>query len=151
LLEHGSVTAPELSETLEHRSGLKGLSGTSGDLRDVLAARAARDPDADLAYDVFTHRLRREVGAMTASARGIDVLVVTGGIGEHAAAVRADVVSGLAHLGLALDPGLNEAGETDLDISAAGARVRTVVVEAREDLEVARETERVLQEPVRSP
>jgi len=151
LLERGSVTAPELSETLEHRSGLKGLSGTSGDLRDVLAARAARDPDADLAYDVFTHRLRREVGAMTASARGIDVLVVTGGIGEHAAAVRADVVSGLAHLGLALDPGLNEAGETDLDISAAGARVRTVVVEAREDLEVARETERVLQEPVRSP
>jgi acetate kinase len=144
LLENGGVTVPELSDTLEHQSGLKGLSGTSGDLRDVLAARGAGDTDAALAYGVFTHRLRREIGAMTASAQGIDVLVMTGGIGEHAATVRADVVSGLAHLGLALEPGLNESGETDLDISAAAAGVRTVVVEAREDLEVAREAAHVL-------
>ena len=148
LMEHGGVTLSELSDALERRSGMKGLSGSSGDLRDVLAARAAGDADATLAYDVFTHRLRREVGAITASAGGIDVLVMTGGIGEHSTDVRADVVAGLGYLGLAIDPRLNQAGETDLDISTAAAAVRTVVIEAREDLQVARETESVLRRSV---
>jgi acetate kinase len=150
LMEHGGVTLSELSDTLEHQAGMKGLSGTSGDLRDVLAARAVGDTDAGLAYDVFTHRLRREIGAMTTSAGGIDVLVMTGGIGEHSADVRADVVTGLGHLGLGIDRRRNRTGETDRDISSGGARVRTVVVEAGEDLEVARETARVLHGAVRT-
>jgi acetate kinase len=143
LLEHARVDATTLGQVLEHQSGLKGLSGTSGDLRDVLDARARGEADAALALDVYVHRLVREIGAMTASAGGIDVLVFTGGMGEHAPDLRAAAAERLAHLGVALDPGLN-AATADADVSAPDAAVRTVVVTAQEDVEVAREVRRVL-------
>ena len=144
LLEHGGLSPADLGDRLEHQSGLKGLSGTSGDLRDVLRAREQGDGDAALAYDVFVHRLRREAGAMAASAGGLDLLVLTGGIGEHAPRVRSAVAEGLAHLGVAIDESLNATTTTDADISAPGATVRTVVVTASEESEIARETRRVL-------
>jgi acetate kinase len=143
LLEHARVDATTLGQVLEHQSGLKGLSGTSGDLRDVLAARGSGDADAVLAFDVYVHRLVREVGAMVASAGGLDVLVFTGGMGEHAPELRAAAAEGLGFLGVSLDPGQNRA-TSDADVSAADAAVRTVVVTAQEDLEVAREVRRVL-------
>jgi acetate kinase len=139
LLQHGGVPVDELNEALEKRSGLKGLSGTSGDLRDVLAGRAAGDPDCALAFDVFVHQLCREIAAMTAAIGGLDVLVMTGGVGEHAPLVRERVASRMAYLGVQLDPDRNESASGDADISAAGSAVRTVVVTAREDLEIARE------------
>lgn len=144
LLLHGGQTAADLSAALDHESGLKGLSGTSGDLRDVAAARSAGHPDAGLAFDVFVHRLLREIGAMTASAGGIDLLVMTGGIGEHAPLVRTLVAEGLGYLGVALDDALNAVTTSDRDISWPGADVRTVVVTASEASEIARETCRVL-------
>ena len=147
LLQHAGLSAGELGDVLEHGSGMKGLSGTSGDLRDVLAARARGDEDAALAYDVFVHRLRREVGAMAAGAGGLDVLVMTGGIGEHSPEVRADVAEGLTHLGLAVDAAANADPAGDIDVSAPGARARTVVVTAQEDREVARATARLLAAP----
>jgi acetate kinase len=143
LLQHGGVGVDDLGRVLEQESGLRGLSGLSGDLRDVLAARDS-DEHARLAYDVFTHRLRREVGAMAASAGGVDLLVMTGGIGEHSAAVRADVVGGLEHLGLRLDEARNAAADGDGDVSADGAVARTVVVTASEETEIARQVEGVL-------
>lgn len=139
LLQQGGVSVDELNEALEKRSGLKGLSGTSGDLRDVLAGRAAGDPDCALAFDVFVHRLCREIAAMTAAVGGLDVLVMTGGVGEHAPLVRERVADRLAYLGVRLEPDRNAAAAGDADISAAGAAVRTVVVTAREDLEIARQ------------
>jgi acetate kinase len=143
LLQHGGVGVDELSEVLEQGSGMRGLSGTSGDLRDILARRAD-DTDARLAYAVFVHRLRREIGAMAASAGGLDLLVVTGGIGEHSPDVRRDAVAGLAHLGLAIDDDVNARASGDADVSAGDAVARTVVVTASEESEVARETERLL-------
>jgi acetate kinase len=80
LLKHGGVSVDELDEALENRSGLRGLSGTSGDLRDVLAGRTDGDPDCALAFDVFVHQLCREIAAMTAAVGGLDVLVMTGGM-----------------------------------------------------------------------
>jgi acetate kinase len=139
LQQHGGVPVDELNDALEKRSGLKGLSGTSGDLRDVLAGRADGDEDCALAFDVFVHRLCREIAAMTAAIGGLDVLVMTGGVGEHAPLVRGRVADRLAYLGIRLDPGRNESASGDADISAAGAGVRTVVVTAREDLEIARQ------------
>jgi acetate kinase len=139
LLQHAGVPVDELNEALEKRSGLKGLSGTSGDLRDVLAGRAAGDADCALAFDVFIHQLCREIAAMTAAVGGLDVLVMTGGIGEHAPLVRAEVASRLAYLGVAVDPGRNEDASGDADISAGGAAARTVVATAREDLEITRQ------------
>jgi acetate kinase len=139
LLEHGDVPEPELADVLEHHAGLKGLSGTDGDLRDVLAGRAAGDPACSLAFDVYLHRLVRETAAMAAATGGVDLLVLTGGVGEHSWEVRAALADALEHLGVAVDRGVNRASTADADISAAGARARTVVVTAREDLEIRRQ------------
>jgi len=144
LLQSRRVAVGTLADVLEHDAGLKGLSGTSGDLRDVLRLRAQGDPDATLAYDVFTHRLRREIGAMAASAEGLDLLVMTGGIGEHSPEVRESVCALLGHLGVAIDTESNAAAHGDADLTAGGAPARTVVVTAAEDVEIARETSRLL-------
>jgi acetate kinase len=143
LLEHAAVDATTLGQVLEHQSGLKGLSGTSGDHRDVVAAQVAGDADATLALDVYVQRLVREIGAMAASSGGLDVLVFTGGVGEHSPELRAEVGRRLAHLGVAVDPAANEAA-ADADITAAGASAQTVVVTAAEDVEISREVRRLL-------
>ena len=144
LVQHGDVPPTELNDVLEHHAGLKGLSGTSGDLRDVLAGRDAGDPACALAFDVYLHRLVREAAAMTAGTAGLDLLVLTGGVGEHSWQVREALADGLAHLGVALDPAANRAATGDADISVPGAAVRTVVVTAREDLEIRRQVLAVL-------
>lgn len=144
LLQTERVALDELSDVLEHRSGLAGLSGTSGDMRDVLAARARGDRATALAYDVFLHRLAREVGAMTASCGGLSLLALTGGIGEHCAVLRADLAGRLRHLGVGIDHGRNDATSSDGDISTTTAPVRTGVVTAGEDRQIAREVEGLL-------
>jgi acetate kinase len=143
LLQHGDVEVETLSAVLEHQSGLKGLSGTSGDLRDVLEARAGGDAHATLAFDVYVHRLVREIGAMAAAAGGLDVLVFTGGMGEHSPELRAAAAARLGYLGVELDGSANQA-TADADLTADGAVARTVLVTAAEDVEVARETAAVL-------
>jgi acetate kinase len=144
LLEHGGVPEAELSDVLEHRSGLRGMSGTSGDLREVLAGIDDGDPACALAFDVYLHRLARETAAMTAASGGLDLLVLTGGVGEHAWQVRAALAVALRHLGVAVDDRLNRGTSADADISAPGAAARTVVVTAREDLEIRRQVLDVL-------
>ncbi|WP_409333118.1 acetate/propionate family kinase [Trujillonella humicola] len=144
LLRHGGVPLAELGDVLEHSAGLRGLSGTSGDLREVLAGRDRGDPDCALALDVYLHRLVREAAAMTAATAGLDLLVLTGGVGEHAWQVREALGEGLAHLGVAVDAAANRTATGDADIGAPGAAVRTVVVTAREDLEIRRQVLAVL-------
>ncbi|WP_193611124.1 acetate/propionate family kinase [Nocardioides lijunqiniae] len=147
LLQHGDQSPAGLADVLEHHAGLKGLSGTSGDLRDVQAARDSGDVDAKLAFEVFIHRLRREIGAMAASAGGLDLLVFTGGIGEHEPEVRSLGAQGAEHLGASIDERVNAVTTSDRDISSPDARARTVVVTASEASEIARETRRVLGSP----
>ncbi|MDA3625326.1 acetate/propionate family kinase [Saccharopolyspora sp. WRP15-2] len=130
----------ELFDVLAKHSGLAGLSGTSGDLREVLAARSGGDEDASVAFDVYRRSLVRHAGAMVAVLGGLDLLVFTGGIGEHQPPVRAAVCEALSFAGVALDPQRNEAASADADITGIGAPVRTAVVQAREDLEIARQT-----------
>ena len=144
LLQHGGVDTDGLAATLEHQSGLRGLSGTSGDLRDVLAGRSRGDADCTLAFEVYVHVLVREIGAMAASAGGLDVLVMTGGAGEHSPQLRAAAAERLAHLGVALDADANASARTDADISMAGAAASTVVIAAAEAAEVARLTRETL-------
>jgi acetate kinase len=143
LLEQGEAEPAELGEALERDSGLEGLAGT-GDMREVIARAERGDDAARLALDVYLHRLRAGIAAMAAAIGGLDVLVFTGGVGEHAPAVRAAAVAGLAFLGLGLDEHANATVDADGDVSAPGARVRTLVVEAREDLEIARQVRDVL-------
>lgn len=144
LQQHGGVDLTELADALVHRSGLRGLSGTSGDIREVIRGLRDGDQACRLAFDVFTHRIVREVGAMAASAGGLDLLVFTGGVGEHSPEVRAAVTDRLRHLGVEVDRSTNSRADADMDISAANAPIRTVVVTAGEEVEIARETRRVL-------
>jgi acetate kinase len=143
LLRHGGLTLDEVSDGLEFSAGLAGLAelpGGSGDLRDVRLAAARGNPQARLAVEVHAHRLRAGIAAMTAALGGLDTLVFTGGIGEHQAEVRAEAASGLGFLGVAVDEGRNATARPDCDISAQGAPVRTLVIAAREDIEIARQT-----------
>ncbi|TMA81063.1 MAG: acetate/propionate family kinase, partial [Deltaproteobacteria bacterium] len=152
LVEHAYLTQAEIGDGLEGRSGLRGLAGT-GDMRAVLDAAERGDADAALALDVYVHRLRAGIAAMAAAMGGLDALVFTGGVGEHAPAIRARATEALAFLGVAIDPRRNavspgrdsaEAATADREIGADGAAVRTFVVTAREDLEIAREVRALL-------
>jgi acetate kinase len=134
LLRHG-VDADGVERGLDREGGLLGLAGDA-DMRAVLARD---DDEARLAIDVYVHRLRPAVAAMAAAMDGLDTLVFTGGVGEHAAAIRERAAAGLGFLGVALDAAANAAATADAEIGAAGAAVRTIVVTAREDLEVARQ------------
>ncbi len=144
LITEANLDPHEVRRGLEERSGLAGLAGGSGDMREVLAAREQGDSRAILAFDTYLHRLVREIGAMSATLNGLDVLVFTGGVGEHAPAVRAEAAARLTHLGVAIDEQRNVSASTDTDISADNAAVSTLIIESREDLEIARQTRRVL-------
>jgi acetate kinase len=136
---------PELSKTLESGSGLLGLAGTS-DMRELLRLSeldGSPGDDARLALAVYLHRLRQGIAAMAASMGGIDVCVFTGGVGENSAEIRAGAADGLEFLGLGLHDAANRSGGTDRDISRPDALARTVVVAAREDLEMAGQARRV--------
>ncbi|KAF5990659.1 acetate/propionate family kinase [Streptomyces sp. WAC00263] len=145
LEEHEHLAPHEVATALEQRSGLTALAGT-GDMREVEAAAAHGDPAAVLALDVYTHRLVGGIAAMSAASAGVDVLVFTGGVGEHSATVRRRAVERLGFLSAAVDGRRNDSVHDDSDITAAGAAVRTLVITAREDLQIARETRRLLQE-----
>ncbi len=122
------------------------LAGTA-DMREILKRIADGDDAAELAFDVYIHRLRALIAAMAASMNGLDVLVFTGGVGENAAPVRAAAAAGLRFLGVEIGPTLNASLGPDNDISAPGATVPTLVIKSREDVEVAREVRKVLTTP----
>jgi acetate kinase len=139
------MAAADVADGLEHRSGLAGLAGTD-DMRVVLERSAAGDDDALRALGVYVHRLRASVAAMAAAIGGLDALVFTGGVGERSAPVRALATEGLGFLGVALDAAANEAasGTAAVEVGASGAAVRTFVVPAREDVEIARQVREAL-------
>lgn len=144
LLEREAVSERELAEALEHSSGLLGLAGTA-DMRTVIDRAASGDAVAGTALDVYLHRLRAGIAAMTAALGGLDVLVFTGGVGERAPAIRARACEGLAFLGVGIHGARNAAAAgTDVELTGAGASVRTFTIHAREDLEIARSVRRVL-------
>jgi acetate kinase len=153
LAEQAGTPPAELAATLEHRSGLFGLAGTA-DMREVVAGAAAGGQDARLALDVYIHRLRAGIAAMAAAMGGLDLLVFTGGVGENSTVVRSEAAAGLGFLGVRLDAGRNAAGAADgggpadREIGQAGAPVRSFVVAAREDIQIAAQVRAVLAEGV---
>jgi acetate kinase len=135
---------PDLAETLEHRSGLTGLAGT-GDMRELLKRS---DADAVLAVEVYVHRLRKGIAQMAAALNGLDVCVFTGGVGENSPDIRGRAAAGLAFLGMEVDATANRDLTGDADISAPGATARTLVVGAREELEMASQVRQLLGSPL---
>ncbi len=149
LIERGEASAGEVAFALEHESGLLGLCG-SADMRVVLAGAADGDARCKLALDVYLHKLRSGIASMAASLGGVDALAFTGGVGERSAEVRARAIAGLGFLGMGIDAIDNAATiaarSGDREITLAGAKVRTFVIAAREDLEIVRQTRAVLGE-----
>jgi acetate kinase len=138
LLREQGTSVDTIDAVLNHRSGLRGLSGLSGDLREVLAALERGDQAARLAFDVYIHRLRFHIGAMLPALGGLDAIVFTGGVGEHAARVRTAALEPFAFLGVQLDPRRNASGTGDIDVAADGSAVRVLVIRAREEWAIAR-------------
>jgi acetate kinase len=149
LATHG-VAPHELADALERQSGLLALSGgLTGDMRQLLQHRANGDPAAVLAVDVYVHRLRAKIAAMIAATDGTDAVVFTAGVGENAGEIRADACEHLEWIGISLDDFANRSvGADDVDISRAGAKVRTLVIHAREELVVAAGCRSVVNSPM---
>jgi acetate kinase len=136
---------PKLLDDLACRSGLLGISGISGDVRDLEEAAARGDARARLALDVFVADVRRYLGALLVELGGTDALVFTGGIGENGVAVRAAVCRNLEELGITLDANANAAARGESRISPPQSRIQVWVVPTNEELIVARQTQQLLQ------
>jgi len=143
LLREKGLNADQIDHALNYESGLLGVSGISSDLRQVLAAMP-QQADARLAVEVYVHRIRQTVGAMAATLGGVDALVFTAGVGEHAAAIRERVCENLGYLGLALDRSANDECQPDADIALPASTGRILVIATREDVTIVRETLRLL-------
>jgi acetate kinase len=151
LLRETGTTGQEIDDILNQRSGLLGISGISSDMREVEAAAQSGNERAQLAFDMFVHRLRKGIAEMAAVLGGADVLVFTAGIGENSSAVRAAACSGLRFLGIELDSEKNAHTSRDQEISATNSRIRVLVIHAQEDWAIAQDCARVLNHAMAEP
>jgi acetate kinase len=147
LMRQRQLSGEQLDDVLNKKSGLLGISGTSSDMRQILAARKNGGQRANLAFDMYVHRLRSGIAAMAAALAGIDALVFTAGVGENSPDVRQAVCDNLAFLGLRLDPLKNRQplADADRDISASDQTARIWVIRAQEDWMIARQCWNLLQ------
>ena len=139
LMREHQLDGPEIDRVLNQRSGLLGISGVSGDMREILSAVNDGHKRAKLAFDIYVHRIRSAIGGMIPVLGGIDALVFTGGVGENSPDVRAVACSTLGYLGLNLDARKNAHPSLDEEISAPGSLVRVLVIRAEEDWTIAAE------------
>jgi acetate kinase len=138
LMREESLTGTQLDEMLNKKSGLLGISGVSSDMREIQAAIRQGNQRAKLAFDMFVHRLQQGIAAMAASLKGLNVLVFTAGIGEHAPEIRSATCEGLAFLGIQLDAKKNAASSEDEELSTTDSDVKVLVIRAQEDWAIAK-------------
>jgi acetate kinase len=138
------MSAAEVDNLMNKKSGVAGVSGVSSDFRDLAAASEAGNERAQLALDMFTYQVKKDIGAYAAAMGGVDVVVFTAGVGENDAATRKAIVSGLDFMGIAIDDAKNETRGT-VDISAEGARVKTLVIPTNEELMIAIDTKAIVE------
>lgn len=148
LLRTGEYDAESLNTLLNHQSGLAGLSGLGGDLREIETAAAAGHDRARLAINVFAHRARKYIGAYAAAMGGVDAIAFTGGIGENSASMRRRILQRLEFLGVMIDEDANHDASIQRDndhavISTSNSRVDVVVVKTNEELMIARQSLRI--------
>ena len=138
-MREGQLQAQEIDDVLNKESGLLGISGISGDMREILASVKRGHSRAKLAFDIYVHRLQAGIGAMIAVLGGIDVLVFSAGVGENSAEVRDAVCKQLGFLGLKLDDAANVQRTPDADIATPDSAARVLIIRAQEDWAIARE------------
>ena len=139
LMRQKGISAQRLDEILNKESGLLGISGISGDMRQILAAVKNGHERAKLAFDIYIHRLQSGIGAMVAVLGGVDAVIFTAGVGENSPEVRAATCENFGYLGLKVDLKKNLQSFSDQDIAAADSSVRVLVIHAQEDWAIARE------------
>jgi acetate kinase len=139
LVRQKGYSADQLDTLLNKESGLKGVSGVSSDMREVLSAIREGNERARLAFDMYIHRLRSSMGAMLATLGGVDAFVFAGGVGEHASSVRWAACKAFGFLGLKLDAAKNAQSPADQDIATADSAVRVLIVQTQEDWSIAKE------------
>jgi acetate kinase len=139
LMRERSLQAQEIDDVLNKESGLLGISGISGDMREILSSMKQGHSRAKLAFDIYVHRLQAGIGAMVSVLGGIDALVFTAGVGENSAEVRAAACAPLRFLGLKLDASANAQRGPDGDIAASDSTVRVLIIRAQEDWTIAKE------------
>jgi acetate kinase len=139
LMREGKSTGQQLDDLLNTKSGLFGISGISGDMRQIVAAMKEGNPRAKLAFDIFVHHLQSGTGAMIAVLGGIDALVFSAGIGENSPELRAAACANFAFVGLKLDAAKNARSPADQEISSSDSAVRVLIIRAQEDWAIARE------------
>ncbi|MEG5042159.1 MULTISPECIES: acetate kinase [unclassified Microcoleus] len=139
LLRREDLTSEKLDNILNRNSGLKGISGVSSDMRQIGDAIAQGNERAQLALDIYIHRLRAGIAAMLASLGGLDALIFTAGVGENSAVVRSAACKAFGFMGLKLDGEKNQQSPVDEDIAAVDSAVRILVIHTQEDWEIARE------------
>ena len=137
LMNVKGLDARQLEDLVSRRAGLLGVSGISSDMKTLLDRRAT-EPAASIAIEMFCYQLRKQIGAFAAALGGLDLLVFTGGIGERAPAIRAEVCAGLGHLGIVLDPALNAANAGTVSQGSAPCTVRVILT--NENLMIATHT-----------
>jgi acetate kinase len=139
LMREKKLDGKALDEILNSKSGLLGISGVSADMREVIAAIQSGNKRAQLAFDIFIHRLCAGLGSMLAVLAGVDAIIFTGGIGENSAEVRSEACSHFSFLKLTLDSNKNLTKPLDTDIASPESSVRILVIRAQEDWAIARE------------
>jgi acetate kinase len=143
LLRQKGYSADQLNTILNKESGLKGVSGVSGDMRAIHEAIGQGNERAKLAFAVYVHRLRSFIGSMIAVLGGLDALVFAGGVGENDAEMRTAVCDAFAFLGLHLDAQKNAQSPSDQEISTADSAVRVLIVHTQEDWSIAKDCWRI--------
>jgi acetate kinase len=145
IMQAEGLSLHQVLDTLAEKSGLLGLSGISGDIRDLEQAAEQGKARARLALDVFIAEIRRHLGGMLIELGGADVIVFTGGIGENGVGIRAGVCANLQELGIELDPSLNEQAQGETRISSDNSRVQVLIIPTNEELIVARQTKQIIE------
>lgn len=145
LIREQGLSADQLDKLLNTSSGLKGISGLSEDMRTITAAIEEGNPRAQLALDIYIHRLRSGIGSMLASLEGLDAVIFTAGIGENSPLIRSAACEPFEWLGIKVDLKKNQHSPMDTDIATEDSAIRVIVVHTEEDWAIAQATWRVLQ------
>lgn len=140
LVEECGYTIEEVSESLNKKSGVLGISGVSSDFRDIEDAASKGDKRAQLALDIFHYRIRAEIGSFIVNMGGVDVIVFTAGVGENSPETREECLKDLEFLGLTLDREKNKVRGKLTEISQADSKIKAYVVPTNEELMIAKET-----------
>lgn len=144
LMQKEGISASEMDTYLNKKSGLLGVSGISSDMRDLQAAAKKGSKRAQLAIDIFCYRVKFFVGSYFAAMNGADAIIFTGGIGENDSVIRYKSLEELDSMGIMIDPEKNNIRGKEVDISASGAKVKTLIIPTNEELAIARETMKLI-------